>query len=182
METSSQRGTQHFACCCCCSVAQLCLTLCNPKDCSTPPVSYSKPPVTSNPSGFTRHTTVCKCSMPMSLLTFLLAVSSSQKLLSHLCTSLDHTSLLFRSHFNHHSHPETFVKPQTSLSSTVSSHRLLGFPHHTCDVTFGYMTASPLGHKKMSVESESASDSVVSDFVTPSTVALQAPLSMGFPR
>ena len=32
-------------CCCCCSVAQLCLTLCNPMDCSSPgfPVLHSLP-------------------------------------------------------------------------------------------------------------------------------------------
>ena len=38
---------------------------------------FQKPSVTSNPSGFTRYTIVPKCTMPMSLLTFVLAVSSS---------------------------------------------------------------------------------------------------------
>ena len=39
---------QHYFCCCCCSVTQLCLTLCNSMDCSTPgfPVLHYRPELT----------------------------------------------------------------------------------------------------------------------------------------
>ena len=93
-------------------------------------------------------------------------------------------------------YPSGLTLDITAIQKTLLSHRpvfdlLLGLmalqlsSSHLgplCVVTFGHMTAAPPGHKKMSVESKSASDPVVSDSVTPQTVALQAPLSMGFPR
>ena len=47
--TSSCRRTPHYVhLCCCCSVAKLCLTLCDPMDCSTPgfPVHHQLPEFT----------------------------------------------------------------------------------------------------------------------------------------
>ena len=93
-------------------------------------------------------------------------------------------------------YPSGLTLDITAIQKTLLSHRpvfdlllaLMAFQLSSshlgplCVVTFGHMTAAPPGHKKMSVESKSASDPVVSDSVTPRTVALQVPLSMGFPR